>query len=105
MPNYQFRLRGWFNTIGRDEEAKSLSKGQGGTTRGASGPLITFKDAIDMRLGTKATDVYMVIASVNMIRVENALYKSCPFESCKKKVIVIPYISLFSCYIFVDPFY
>ncbi|KOC64699.1 Replication protein A 70 kDa DNA-binding subunit [Habropoda laboriosa] len=79
------RLRGWFNTIGRNEEAKSLSKALGGG--GGSGPWITFGEAREMELGFKGIDIYTVKATVNMIRIENALYKACPTETCKKKLI------------------
>ncbi|KZC11216.1 Replication protein A 70 kDa DNA-binding subunit [Dufourea novaeangliae] len=80
------RLRGWYNTVGRNEDMKSVSRtlGSGG---GASGPLLTFKEAKDMELGFKGTEMYTVKATVNMIRIENALYKSCPSENCKKKLI------------------
>ncbi|XP_076656555.1 replication protein A 70 [Halictus rubicundus] len=81
------RLRGWFNTVGRNEEAKSLSRALGGAGGGAGGPWITFKEAKDQELGLKGPDVYTVKATVNMIRTENALYKSCPTDSCKKKLI------------------
>ncbi|CAK9822669.1 Replication protein A 70 kDa DNA-binding subunit [Anthophora retusa] len=80
------RLRGWFNTIGRNEEAKSLSRALGGGG-GASGPWITFGEAREMELGFKGPDMYTVKATVNMIRIENSLYKACPTESCKKKLI------------------
>ncbi|XP_053984210.1 replication protein A 70 kDa DNA-binding subunit [Hylaeus anthracinus] len=79
------RLRGWFNTIGRSTDVKAISRPLGGG--GASGPWLTFKEARDMELGFKGVDVYTVKATVNMIRVENALYKSCPSENCKKKLI------------------
>ncbi|XP_076284159.1 replication protein A 70 [Lasioglossum baleicum] len=80
------KLRGWFNTVGRNEEAKSLSRALGGAG-GASGPWLTFKEAKDQELGSKGTDIYTVKATVNMIRIENALYKACPSDSCKKKLI------------------
>lgn len=82
------RLRGWFNTVGRNEEVKAISRGLGDAGGGVSGPLLTFKDAQDMELGFKGPEIYTVKATVNMIRVENSLYKSCPTESCKKKVTI-----------------
>ncbi|XP_076234444.1 replication protein A 70 [Calliopsis andreniformis] len=80
------RLRGWFNTVGRNEETKSISRALGGAG-GAGGPWLTFKEAKDMELGFKGPEMYTVKATVNMIRIENALYKSCPSEACKKKLI------------------
>ncbi|OAD56898.1 Replication protein A 70 kDa DNA-binding subunit [Eufriesea mexicana] len=80
------RLRGWFNKIGRNEETKLLSRGLG-SAGGGNGPWITFKDVRDMELGFKGPEIYTVKATLNMFRIENALYKSCPTESCKKKLV------------------
>ena len=80
------RLRGWFKTIGCNEDMKSVSRAFGGAGN-TSGPLITFKEAADLELGHRGTDMYVIKATVNMIRIENALYKSCPSEGCKKKLI------------------
>ncbi|XP_016913881.2 replication protein A 70 kDa DNA-binding subunit [Apis cerana] len=80
------RLRGWFNTMGRNEEATSLSKPFGSTT-GVSELWITFQEAKDMELGYKNSDIYTVKATLNMIRMENAIYKACPSENCKKKLV------------------
>ncbi|XP_076667304.1 replication protein A 70 isoform X2 [Andrena cerasifolii] len=80
------RLRGWFNSVGRSEEAKSISKGVGGAG-GASGPWLTFKETKDMELGFRGPDMYTIKATVSLIRIENSLYKSCPSDTCKKKLI------------------
>ncbi|XP_034177571.1 replication protein A 70 [Osmia lignaria lignaria] len=80
------RLRGWFKTIGCNEDMKSVSRAFGGANN-TSGPLITFKEATDLELGHRGTDMYVIKATVNMIRIENALYKACPSEGCKKKLI------------------
>lgn len=63
-----------------------------------NGPLITFKEATDLGLGHKVADMYTVKATVNMIRIENALYKACPSENCKKKVIYLV-IGIYTCLI------
>ncbi|XP_066597449.1 replication protein A 70 kDa DNA-binding subunit isoform X2 [Prorops nasuta] len=79
------RLRGWFNSTGHNKEIKSLSNVTAG---GASySQCITFKEAKDLQLGLTRTDYYNVIATVNMIRVENCLYKACPTEACMKKLV------------------
>ena len=80
------RLRGWFNTVGRGEEAKSISRAFGGAG-GAGGPWVTFKEAKNMELGFKGPEMYTIKATVSLIRIENSLYKSCPTENCKKKMI------------------
>lgn len=74
--------------MGRNEEATSLSKPFGSTT-GVSELWITFQEAKDMELGYKNSDIYTVKATLNMIRMENAIYKACPSENCKKKVIIL----------------
>ncbi|XP_072749031.1 replication protein A 70 kDa DNA-binding subunit [Anoplolepis gracilipes] len=82
------RLRGWYTTVGHSENAKSLSKAGGGGGDFNS-PLYTFQEATEARLGEKLNipDAYTVVATINLIRVENSIYKACPIESCKKKLI------------------
>lgn len=79
-------MRGWYTTVGHSENAKSLSKAGGGGDFNA--PLYTFEEATEARLGEKLNlaDAYTVVATINLIRVENSIYKACPVESCKKKV-------------------
>lgn len=81
-----FRLRGWYTAVGHSENAKSLSV-QGGSGN-SNAPLYTFQEVTEARLGEKMnlTDMFTVMATINLIRVENSLYKACPVESCKKKV-------------------
>ncbi|XP_029671382.1 replication protein A 70 kDa DNA-binding subunit-like [Formica exsecta] len=81
------KLRGWYTTVGHSENAKSLSKAGGGGDFNA--PLYTFEEATEARLGEKLNlaDAYTVVATINLIRVENSIYKACPVESCKKKLI------------------
>ncbi|XP_011696922.1 PREDICTED: replication protein A 70 kDa DNA-binding subunit [Wasmannia auropunctata] len=82
------RLRGWYTAGGHSETAKSLSRTLGGGGD-FNAPLYTFQEATEARLGEKTNlpDSFTVVATINMIRVENAIYKSCPVESCKKKLI------------------
>ncbi|XP_029174342.1 replication protein A 70 kDa DNA-binding subunit-like [Nylanderia fulva] len=81
------RLRGWYTTVGHSETAKSLSKAGGSGDFNA--PLYTFQEATEARLGEKLNlaDAFTVVATINLIRVENSIYKACPVESCKKKLI------------------
>lgn len=80
------KLRGWYAAGGHAETARSLSKQGGGDF---SAPLCTFKEVSDARLGDKLNiaDTYSVVATINLIRVENSVYKACPTEGCKKKLI------------------
>ncbi|XP_060826818.1 replication protein A 70 kDa DNA-binding subunit isoform X2 [Bombus pascuorum] len=80
------RLRGWFNTTGCHEEAKPLSRAFGSAAQ-MSQALITIGEAnsqIDKKSGP---EIFTVKATINLLRTENILYKSCPSENCKKKVI------------------
>jgi hypothetical protein len=81
-----FRLRGWYTTVGHSESAKSLSRAGGSSD--FNGPLYTFQEAIDARLGEKMNlpDSFTVVATIKQIRTENSLYKACPVDGCKKKV-------------------
>ncbi|XP_077271809.1 replication protein A 70 kDa DNA-binding subunit-like [Temnothorax americanus] len=81
------RLRGWYTSVGHSENAKSLSRAGGSGDFNA--PLCTFQEATEARLGEKMDfpDSFTVVAIVNMIRVENAIYKACPVDGCKKKLI------------------
>ncbi|XP_071569838.1 replication protein A 70 kDa DNA-binding subunit-like [Temnothorax nylanderi] len=81
------RLRGWYTAVGHSENAKSLSRAGGSGDFNA--PLCTFQEATEARLGEKMNlpDAFTVVAIVNMIRVENAIYKACPVDGCKKKLI------------------
>ncbi|XP_077278680.1 replication protein A 70 [Temnothorax americanus] len=81
------RLRGWYTAVGHSENAKSLSRAGGNGDFNA--PLCTFQEATEARLGEKMNlpDSFTVVAIVNMIRVENAIYKACPVDGCKKKLI------------------
>lgn len=85
-------MRGWYTAVGHSENIKSLSKTGGGGDFNA--PLYTFEEATEARLGEKMNlaDSFTVVATINMIRVENAIYKACPVESCKKKVNSVIFI-------------
>lgn len=53
-----------------------------------NGPWCTFKEVAEQRFGhPDMPNVFVTKATVNLIRAENALYKACPAEGCKKKVI------------------
>ncbi|XP_012231039.1 replication protein A 70 kDa DNA-binding subunit [Linepithema humile] len=81
------KLRGWYAAGGHAETPKSLSRQGGGGDFNA--PLHTFQEVSDARLGDKlnAADPYTVVATINLIRVENSVYKACPVDGCKKKLI------------------
>ncbi|KAL7301699.1 hypothetical protein TKK_0005698 [Trichogramma kaykai] len=80
------KLRGWFKSVGSSEESRSLSKTTGGGSM--NGPWATFKEAQENRYGhPDCPNMFITKATVHLIKAENALYKSCPSEGCKKKVV------------------
>jgi replication factor A1 len=69
------------------QESRSLSKSIGGGGV-MNGPWLTFKEVERQRFGHQdKPNMFIIKATVNLMRAENALYKSCPAEGCKKKVI------------------
>ena len=79
-----YRLRGWYNTIGQKEEIKQLSKSAGGDM---NAPWLTIQETKDLQYGQPgAPNTYMAKVNVSLVRAANCLYKSCPNEGCKKKV-------------------
>ncbi|KAL6438135.1 hypothetical protein ACFW04_004397 [Cataglyphis niger] len=79
-------LRKWYTSVGHLENVKSLSKPSGSDF---NVPLYTFQEATEARLGERLdlVDSYKVVATINLIRVENSIYKACPIDICKKKLI------------------
>ncbi|XP_014209372.1 replication protein A 70 kDa DNA-binding subunit-like [Copidosoma floridanum] len=80
------KLRGWFRTVGANTESRSLS-----TTNASSGmnvQWVTFQEADENKFGHQDHPSYFICkATVNLIRSENVLYKACPSEGCRKKVV------------------
>lgn len=68
-------------------ESRSLSKTLGGGG-GMNGPWATFKEAEEQRFGHQdMPNAFVAKATINIIKADNAIYKSCPTDNCKKKVI------------------
>ncbi|KAJ9597480.1 hypothetical protein L9F63_011665, partial [Diploptera punctata] len=82
------RLRGWFDNVGATQEHVSLSAMSTSSGAGGVGNLLTLREAKMNQLGCgDKPDYFSCIATVSMIRSENALYKACPTADCNKKVI------------------
>ena len=80
-------MRGWYNTTGKDQSCKVISA-RGALGGGMTGPLMTIAEAIKLCAElTDGTQNYIVKGVISLIRKDNALYKSCPTEGCKKKVV------------------
>ncbi|EFN70726.1 Replication protein A 70 kDa DNA-binding subunit [Camponotus floridanus] len=80
------KLRKWYAAANHLENVKFLSRSSGGDF---NTPLYTFREMTEAQLGGKLnfTDLYKVVATINLIRVENSVYKACPIDSCRKKLI------------------
>ena len=77
----------WFETFGAIEESRSLTKNPSVKTP-KNGLWATFKEANDTKFGhANNPDTFFVKATIYSIKSENALYKSCPVDECRKKVI------------------
>lgn len=82
-----FRLKGWFENEGKQQDTNNISNQHGGGMSGAT----YFRCLADAKLenlgaGEKA-DYYSCVATVIQFRADNALYQACPQESCNKKVV------------------
>ncbi|XP_070150372.1 replication protein A 70 kDa DNA-binding subunit-like isoform X2 [Polyergus mexicanus] len=79
-------LRRWYTATSHLENVKSLSNPNVGDF---NVPLYTFQEATEARLGERLNlaDSYKVAATINLIRMENSIYKACPIDICKKKLI------------------
>lgn len=97
--NTCFSLRKWYTSAGHLENVKSLSKPSGGDF---NVPLYTFQEATEARLGERLdlVDSYKVVATINLIRVENSIYKACPIDICKKKVSYIRVVHIYKAEIY-----
>lgn len=51
--------------------------------------LITIGEANSQIDKKNGPEIFTVKATINLLRTENILYKSCPSENCKKKVIIL----------------
>jgi len=81
------KLRGWYDSTGKDLTARSLSSSQGGGGGGMAGT--TFKSFSEI----KATDLqgkpdyFCARGTIMFIKKDNCMYKACPSTDCNKKVI------------------
>jgi replication factor A1 len=80
------RIKGWFEREGRDSEVKNLSERTGGGN--FQTPWMSFKEVHEKGLGqSEKGDYFQTMATILLVRSENAIYKACPTAECNKKVI------------------
>ncbi|XP_078679750.1 replication protein A 70 kDa DNA-binding subunit-like isoform X2 [Branchiostoma floridae x Branchiostoma belcheri] len=82
-----FQLRGWYDKVGCNTEAQSISTGGGG---GAGRPTNwkSFKQVIDENLGTgEKPDYFSTKGTIVFMKKESAMYQACPTQDCNKKVV------------------
>ncbi|KAK9871429.1 hypothetical protein WA026_012805 [Henosepilachna vigintioctopunctata] len=81
-----FRIRGWYDQVGCNENVVDISAKSGLSP--FSSPWLSFKEVKDKGLGNgDKADYYQTMATILLMRSENLTYKACPTESCNKKVI------------------
>lgn len=72
--------------MGHLEDVQSISRTTGGG--GVAGTWLSFKEAADQRYGHHdRPNAYINKATITLVMNKNAIYKSCPTEGCKKKVL------------------
>lgn len=80
-----YELKGWFDNVGKHQEASSISETKGGMQT----PFLSLGQTKELDLGTKEKpDYFSCKATVCFIRKENCLYQACPTPECNKKVTV-----------------
>lgn len=79
------QMRGWFDNVGRNQEAASISDQRAGG--GGPAASLSLAQVKELDLGRKEKpDYFSCKATVTFSRKENCLYKACPSPDCNKKV-------------------
>ncbi|XP_051153534.1 replication protein A 70 kDa DNA-binding subunit-like [Leptopilina boulardi] len=79
------KLQGWYNSGGKDVEVKQISRSTGGDM---NAPWITIQESKDLQFGYQGQPTtFLIKASISMVKAANSIYKACPNEGCKKKVV------------------
>ncbi|XP_035689920.1 replication protein A 70 kDa DNA-binding subunit-like isoform X1 [Branchiostoma floridae] len=82
-----YQLRGWYDKVGCNAEAQSISTGAGG---GAGRPTNwkSFQQVKDENLGTgEKPDFFTTKGTIVFLKKENSMYQACPTQDCNKKVV------------------
>ncbi|XP_031632411.1 replication protein A 70 kDa DNA-binding subunit, partial [Contarinia nasturtii] len=87
LPEGHF-LRGWFDNGGGREIRNSISAQVGGGGGNFNTEWLTFHEAKLKNLGNgDKPDYFQVKGTIQVIRNQNPVYKACPQDQCKKKVV------------------
>lgn len=80
------RLRGWFDNEGISKTTVNISARS--ESSGYQSQWINIKDVQEMGMGQgEKGDYFQVKGTVLLYRSENGIYKACPKEDCKKKIV------------------
>ncbi|XP_066303050.1 replication protein A 70 kDa DNA-binding subunit-like isoform X1 [Branchiostoma lanceolatum] len=82
-----YQLRGWYDKVGCNAEAQSISTGGGG---GAGRPTNwkSFQQVKDEGLGMgEKPDYFTTKGTIVFMKKENSMYQACPTQECNKKVV------------------
>lgn len=81
-------LRGWFDNGGGRDIRNSISATQGGGGGNFATEWLTFHEAKLKNLGNgDKADYFQIKGTISLIRNNNLVYKACPQDNCKKKVV------------------
>ncbi|KAF5300828.1 hypothetical protein FQA39_LY10950 [Lamprigera yunnana] len=80
------RLRGWYDNEGMQKTITNISAKS--TTNGFQTPWIAIKDMQEQGFGQgERGEYFQFMGTILLYRCENAFYKACPTDGCKKKLI------------------
>lgn len=81
-----YRLKVWFDIEGKSQAALNISSGWVGGSSQTQWINVFDVNEMDLGHGEKA-DYFQVLGTILLYRSENGIYKACPKEDCKKKVV------------------
>ncbi|KAJ3642909.1 hypothetical protein Zmor_025657 [Zophobas morio] len=80
------KIKGWFDLEGKESDVKNLSERTGSGS--FQSQWLYLKEVQDKGLGnSERGDYFQTLATVLLMRSENAIYKACPTPDCNKKVV------------------
>lgn len=77
-------LRGWYETVGKDQAVRQMSSSQGGASMET--PFKTFQEVKSANMQDKP-EYFSSSGTVVFVKKDNCMYQACPSSDCNKKVI------------------
>lgn len=79
-------LRGWYDTVGKDQAVRQMSSSQGGGGAAMQTAFKTFQEIKSANIQDKP-EYFSNNATVVFVKKDNCMYQACPSDDCNKKVI------------------